>query len=574
MDYLTALENAKPRKPDLPAAEIFLYSHWESKVLEVFLKAYSSDRGKALTVHSNGFGSLLLDLERLVSEEKTHPDVPLVVILDEETLVPGYSLRSDSLLSRERIERSLSEAEELIRRLTAIFLDIAAVRRLVVLPPALPGFPLISVPPFVESSIQKIRSRLHIALLDLQDSQPRRVTILDPAQLWNDLRLSEILDDRLLFSGGWPFSVAATDRMANALWEVIFGAVDSKKLLITDADETLWRGIVGDDGADKISWAQEADTYRFFIYQKTLNLLMSEGVLVALASKNSPESVEAAFKRGDLILNKEGLVCCCASWAPKSEMINNILSETNLLPSSAVFIDDSEFELGEVSAAFPEIRCLKFPDDNSGLRTFLQKIRSSFDTRVVTSEDKNRSQSVKQAAKFKSECHRAGSLEQYLAGLKMQAGIEKIDALKSDRAFQLINKTNQFNLSGRRFDDGAWKALLTAGDHEAYQLRFRDKDADYGIVSVLLMDKQNRVTDWVLSCRVFGRTIEHYMVNFFIRQTGKNGTRPLYFHFKDTGRNQVVRSFLESHASREPGASNNVWKIDCSHPLPSFVSPS
>jgi FkbH-like protein len=571
MDYLTAMQKSRPREmKNLSPMGIALYSNWDSKVLEVFLSAYAIEKGLLLKPEPNGYGSLLMDLERLVENTTADPSIPLIVILDEEVFTPGFSLRSDALLSRERIEKSLSEAESRIQHFTSIITQLASVRRILLLSLPVPGFPLLSTPRWVESRIVLTRHRLGVALSQMQASNPHRITVLDSQQIFDDIPLSQILDDRLLFSGGWPFNVKATDCVAKAITETLLVPMESRKLLITDADQTLWRGVVGDDGADAISWAQEAETYRHFIYQKTLNLFMSEGVLVALASKNSPESLTTALSRSDLILEKKGLASTHASWSPKSEMISAILSKTNLLPSSVVFVDDSEFELGEVQAAFPDIKCLQFPNENSGLRSFLQNLRSSFDTRTVTDEDKARSSSVKHAADFQKNLARTTSVIEYLSSLDMRAKIEPINLERSDRAFQLVNKSNQFNLSGRRFSEIEWKAFVSSTDRTAYQLHFQDKHSDYGVVSVLIANNEGHITDWILSCRVFGRTIEHYMLNVLTQQFQKSGITILQLHYQDTGKNLVTRTFLNDHAKH----SNGIWTVDGHTPLTTFVSPS
>ena len=570
MDYLTALEQSKPRNSgNLPQSQILLFSHWETKTLEVFLKAHAMQLGRALAIQSSGFGSLNMDLERLAAEPAP-PGAPLVLLLDDEMLLPGAALRSDSLPTRESVDSALADAGAGIDRLIGLISKFAGERPVLILPPALPAFPLLSSPAWVASSASRVRNHLKAALLELQAARPNAVAVLDPEQLWNDLAPRQLLDDRLLFTGGWPFGMDATDRLAQAICGTIFPAPEIRKLLITDADQTLWQGLVGDDGAENLRWSQEPETYRFFIYQKTLNLMMSEGVLVAVASKNSPESLQAALGRKDLVLNKAGLVSCSASWLPKSSMIQEILAQTNLLASSVVFVDDSEFELGEVKSAFPPARCIRFPENNGALREFLRELRSSFDTRVVTAEDRTRASSLQQVAAFRAEAARATSFEDYLASLEMKADMEPIEPKGSDRAFQLLNKTNQFNLSGRRFEAAEWESFLAGGDRLAYQLRFRDKNADYGIVSVLLADRQGSVTDWVLSCRVFGRTIEQFMMNRLSSDLLRNGRRAIQLLYKNTGKNHAVRSFLEKLAP--DGGTDQGWTVEATQPLTTFVS--
>lgn len=543
MDFLSAMKKADPRgRASMPGISLTLFSHWETKILEIFLKAYAVEKHLSLTVTSNGFGSLWLDLQKEshVSEKSVSP---LVVILDDGLFVSASQLRSDAILDRSKINEELARAPEKIRECAEMLSRIAENRPLIVIPLLLPAYPLLYTPAFCESKMQSLRHHWRAALGDLQISEPR-VTVLDDEQLWHELPPAQRLDDRLLFTGGWPLNMIATDRLAFVLAKQL-SPKESRKLLISDADMTLWSGIAGDDGVEAISWDQEAPSYRHFIYQKTLNLLLSEGVLVAIASRNSPETLQSALERPDLVLNRKDLVAQVASWSSKSEMISQILKKTNLLPNAVVFVDDSQFELGEVQNVFPEIKCFQFPADNLGLRQFISELRGEFDTRVVTEEDKVRASSIQHAAAFAKERNSAHSPEGYLKSLGMKARVERIDPCSSDRAFQLINKTNQFNLSGKRYTAEEWQKYLLSGGVTGYQLSFWDDVSQYGIVSVLLLDRSGKISDWVLSCRVFGRTIEHFFLNFALEEIRKHGVQRMELSYAKTPGNLPVLEFLK-----------------------------
>jgi FkbH-like protein len=571
MDYATALKRMAEAGAGAPSREIALLSNWQSTILETFLVAHGMDRGCRMAVRSNPFGSLQLSLERLSSSASGPKDAQVIILIDEEIIAPGFSLRSDALPTRGSIEQALKELPARIQRFTDLLEQVARQQPVFLVPSILPPFPLLSAPRLAESRLHEVRHRLNTELSSLQSRNPLQIRVLDPLQVWGSLPPSGLRDDRLLFTGGWPLGLKATDLLAQALVDVMMQTMEARKILITDADQTLWQGIVGDDGADAISWAQEAETYRFFVYQKTLNLLMSEGILVAIASKNTPESLEAALARKDLVLDRGRLVSRRASWSPKSRMVADILAETNLLPSSAVFVDNSPFEIGEVQTAFPDIRGLLFPDANAGLRAFLEELRGCFDTRFVSEEDRQRSETIRLAVDFNRQRESSASLENYLRSLEMRATLEQVSSPTSDRAFQLVNKTNQFNLSGRRFDALEWKALLENENARVWQLTFRDKQGQYGMVSVLIVDAAGNITDWVLSCRVFGRTIEHFMVNFLLEQFRGTSVSSLNFQFKETTKNHAIGAFLKEVAVPDPGTGK--WIRNSGDLLKTFVAP-
>ncbi len=572
MDYLAALKLANPAEVrDLTPAELLVATRWDPKVLRTYLVAHARLQGRALQITTGNFGDLLLQLEPL---RQAPGNAPMLLILDEEDFLPGSSLRSDAHLTRSVIETARNEAGLVLERLISLIRELASGRTVVILPPCLPTFPLLPAPEGTASVAGRLPHQIHLALFDLQASLPRQIHILDPRVLGKDLSPAQWRDDRLLFSGGWPFSKAATDRIAEASTFLLFHPGESKKILITDADHTLWQGIVGDDGVEALSWAQEPDTYRFLIYQKTLNLLISEGILVAVASKNSPENLAAALRRKDLVLDAPKISAQEASWEPKSAMIRRILESVNLLPSAAVFVDDSEFELGEVQQALPGVTCLRFPPDNLQLREFFQKLRGFFDTRVLSKEDAGRAGSLHHTQQFQRNLQDAYGAETYLATLQMRARIEPVPPQASERAFQLLNKTNQFNLCGRRWELPEWNAMLQRKDRFAWQLSFQDRQCDYGIVSILLADDRGCVTDWVLSCRVFSRTIEHYFLSHVLAELKSRGIRELRLHFKDTGKNHAIRTFLDQVARPETGGGRDPsWRFAGHQAATPLISP-
>lgn len=548
---------------------ILLYSNWTSKVLQTYLEANGVENGVQLEIEANEYGSLLLKLRELTEKKHTTID-RAIVILDDEPLFPGVGLRSDARIDRQHLDRMVEQREATINELISVLEQGAQNISLLVIPPITPPAPLFPDQGAVQTKELQLRLELSYRLSKLHQSSEGRVKILDTNVLFHANSFRDIFDDRLLFSGGWPFSTKGSDLLAESISRELFKQRDARKIIITDADNTLWNGLLGDDGVDAISWEQESDTYRFHIYQNYLNLLMSEGVLVSIASKNSQDQLNLALQRKDLVLDVQKTVSQNASWEPKSSLVKDILAKTNLLPSSVVFIDDSEFEIGEVLSVYPEIKTLKFPNDNTQLRTFLEELRACFDTSLVTKEDISRAQTIRTSHEVLKNA-KSSSMDEYLMSLDMVAEMEIVSPEKSERAFQLLNKTNQFNLSGRRFSEEEWKKRFAAPNLVTYQIRLKDKHADYGIISVLLGDVEGNISDWVLSCRVFSRTLEHFCLNEYIKRHALDNSSEIKLHFKETGRNHATREFLMKNARESSGNGSKFWIVSKSAPLKSFV---
>ncbi|KKL19279.1 hypothetical protein LCGC14_2467070, partial [marine sediment metagenome] len=268
--------------------------------------------------------------------------------------------------------------------------------------------------------------------------------------------------------------------------------------------------------------------------------------MVGVASKNDPGLVKQALQRKDLIVAADSLFPIEAHWEAKSGSVENILRAWNVGADSVVFIDDSRMELAEVATAFPEIEGLVFPTgDDHALPAFLEKLRDLFGKSSVTEEDRLRVSSLR-ASQHRAGAAAATTADAFLA--QAEAEISIICDKPDQRTFELINKTNQFNLNGRRLDEAAWKARVEDSGQFLISASYTDKFGPLGKIAVVSgrYDSTRPLVDvWVLSCRAFSRRIEHRLLKLLFDRLDAES---IWLDFIPTDRNGPLCDFIETIA--------------------------
>ncbi len=324
---------------------------------------------------------------------------------------------------------------------------------------------------------------------------------------------------RLSVKSTWTSGLPYTTAHASALAALLAHAARNsppKKGIITDLDNTLWSGIVGDDGPGGVWWDLDHHAQRHGVYQQFLRSASEEGVLVGIASKNEPAVVDQAFARDDLLLPKNLVFPFEVGWGSKAEAVSRVLKAWNVAADSVVFVDDNPAELAEVKAAHPGIECVAFPADPDALYAMLGRLRDAIGKPVVSEEDRIRLDSIRGRA---AAAPPADESEGFAESLLEQADAELTLDFRKDagdaRALELINKTNQFNLNGRRLTEREWLEHLRAPHTFVLTASYKDRYGLLGRIAVmagLVEGDRLQVSTWVMSCRAFARRIEHQCV--------------------------------------------------------------
>ena len=365
------------------------------------------------------------------------------------------------------------------------------------------------------------------------------------------------LDFRNLTQAGCPLSTADAERMARAAVEVLCWPAERLKAIVVDLDNTLWKGIIGEDGADKLRCGADAEGYPFLIWQKLLKRLGSEGILLAFCSKNNEADVLPVFDSLDFPLKLPDFAAYRCNWASKARNVRGIVEELNIGLESVLFVDDNSAELLQVSAELPEIRTRRTPSSGAEWLQLFREIHDLCGTSVIADEDTLRTRSIQQnrlRQSFNAPIDGFGHLKE----LGLQIKINR-DAFSLPRSLELINKTNQFNLTGRRLSEADWASLAARLGAFCWAVSLADRFGDFGVIAVIVGNVDGhavRLEQFVLSCRAFGRAVEHLIL---IELERALAAQTLEGPYAATGKNLPARQFLDSMHASWTGESS--WTI-------------
>ena len=383
------------------------------------------------------------------------------------------------------------------------------------------------------------------------------VRLVDAQRLDGLSPLGTRLDVRSYLMTGFPYRRAHAAALAELLVRLLVPPAP-KKALITDLDDTLWRGVLGESTG--VSWDLDHKSHAHALYQQLLAGLAEAGVLIGVVCKADRETVEAGLAAEGLFVPRERLFPVEAHWAPKSVSVERILRAWNLGADGVVFVDDSAAELAEVAAVHPDVTGVRFPTgDDGGVYAVLEELRDLFGKPVLSAEDALRARTVGGAPPdLPPLTSGAERQDAFLSRAEQELVVLPVAVVGDPRPLELVNKTNQFNLNGRRYTEGEWRALLGREGAFAVLLAYRDRYGPLGKVSVVagrLAGRCLRVDTWVLSCRAFSRRIEWATLDFLFDRL-KIGD--LAFAYAPTPKNHLVADFLRSLADEEPGTEARV----------------
>lgn len=565
MKLAEALKVIRSALSDAPRLEVALLCGFTPLHLETFLRAHLCKLfpGRSSNVQTGLYGDLIGNLQRVAGVSAA------VVMIEWPDLDPRLGLRRLGGWEPSQLQDILGEVNRSCDLLQGRVAAVARSTPLVVCFPTLPLVP-VSFSRLARASEFTLELRSRVASLSAALSHLPGVRIVDPQRL-DALSASRRLDVNSDLSAGFPYTLSH----ASALAELLAGLVlnpQPKKGLVTDLDDTLWRGILGEVGVQGISWDLENHSQIHALYQQLLHSLAASGILTAVASKNDRSLVKEAFAARDPILRETDIFPFEVHWGAKSESVARILHAWNISAEDVVCVDDSPMDLAEIKAAHPGAECVLFPRENpQAAYELLERLRDWFGKDKISEEDGLRAASLRANVKLqhgiKQESPGASSdfVRQIDGKLTLSSQKQPLDP----RSLELVNKTNQFNLNGRRFQEAEWQNLLNAPDVVFVAASYRDKYGPLGKIAVIAGDLLNVnenengvnsdssgkrrlcIRTWVMSCRAFSRLIEYECVRWLF---AKLDVEELEFDFLPTARNTPMQNFLQQvrNAPAEP----------------------
>ena len=380
--------------------------------------------------------------------------------------------------------------------------------------------------------------------------EAKNTFLIDLDALQTALGRSTFADPKLYYVAKMPISLAALPAAAKLVVDVVRslqGAV--KKCLVLDLDNTLWGGVIGDDGLSGIQIGELGTGHAFSDFQKWLKELKNRGILLTVCSKNNEDTAKEPFeKHPEMVLRLEDFSMFVANWEDKARNIRTIQQSLNIGMDSMVFLDDNPFERELVRTMIPEITVPELPEDPA---LYLQYLRGLdlFETASYSREDAGRTEQYREKAQRAAFEAAFQSYDDYLEALQMRASAAAFDPFHYPRIAQLTQRSNQFNLRTVRYTEAEIEALAQDDSRIGLYFTLKDKFGDHGLISVVVLEKQPEdtlfISEWLMSCRVLKRGMEEFIVDKILSVAAQQGFRRVVGEYIPTQKNAMVKDLYE-----------------------------
>ncbi len=383
---------------------------------------------------------------------------------------------------------------------------------------------------------------------------------------WNNLA-----DARLWVMGRIRYSAEGHEWLAQWLASYVRPLLSApRKVLALDLDNTLWGGVLGEAGAEGVALSDDGEGFAFKNFQRRLQVLQRLGVLLVVNSKNNLSDVEEVWQKNPhMLLKREDFAFVCANWQDKATNLRSIAETLNLGLDSFVFIDDNPAERELIRRELPMVATPDFPESPEQLAGLVDALALRYFNKLqLTAEDKHKTAQYQARAAAESLKTSAASMDDYYAALEMKGSIYPLTKENIARAEQLTQKTNQFNLTTKRYTAAQLEHFCTEGGR-IYLMSLDDKFDRHGIVAMAMV-RPEQGSEWVvdnflMSCRVIGRTVERTLLAHIISDIRKAGATKLHGSFIPTAKNQQVADFYSRMGFSS--VAENRWSFDVDQPF-------
>jgi len=386
----------------------------------------------------------------------------------------------------------------------------------------------------------------------LRNHTPKNARVIDLNKVIARVGVQKSFDLRYWYSSKAPHTIDFFKAYSQCVKPFVLSSRGkAKKALIFDCDNTLWKGVLGEDDAGSIQMSRATKEGSFFADVQSIALSLSkQGVLIGLCSKNNPQDVDEVVRsHPDMQLRDENLAVKRVNWADKASNLREIARELNIALDSLVFVDDSAFEVNLVRSQLPEVTVLQVPESLYLYPSMLRANCGLFYSLSATAEDAKKTEMYKDQAKREASKLEFSDLKSYLASLGTKLTIHEDDVSLVPRMAQLSQKTNQFNLTTIRYTEGDIGALVTGALTNVFAFSVSDRYGNSGITGLCIVKNlgaHERVIDTLLmSCRVLGRNIEYAFMNWLIERLDREGVHLVYAGYVETAKNAQVKEFFD-----------------------------
>lgn len=404
--------------------------------------------------------------------------------------------------------------------------------------------------------------KINLGLMDLS-REIKNLYINDLNLLQSSYGLERSFDAKLYITADMIFSMDFLPVAAKSIVDIILSLTGrSKKCLILDLDNTLWGGIIGDDGVENIQIGELGIGKAYSQLQHWAKQLKNRGIILAVCSKNDHDTAKAAFDgHPDMVLKYEDFAVFQANWDNKADNIKQIQEFLNIGFDSMVFLDDNPFERNLVKSFLPEITIPDLPEDPAEYLNYLGKL-NLFETSSYSEEDAARSDQYRVEFQRNQVKKAFANEDEYLASLEMVSECKPFDSFSIPRVSQLTQRSNQFNLRTQRYSESDVQKITDSDEYITRSFTLEDKFGHNGLISLIILKKQTNglfIDTWIMSCRVLKRTMENFVLNSIVSLAKQGGYRKLIGEFLPTAKNKMVKDHYKELGFKEAGG---LWELD------------
>lgn len=403
----------------------------------------------------------------------------------------------------------------------------------------------------------------------LQNNLPSNFILIDTDKILADISVEKSVDFRYFYSSKTLYSVLFFRRYAEYIKPLVLSVHGfAKKALVFDCDNTIWKGIIGEDGFDGIKMSsRDFQGVIFHEIQSIALALRKKGILLGICSKNNPQDVDNVLSsHPDMVLRPDDFVIKKINWNDKVTNLLEIAKELNIGLDSIVFVDDSDFELNLVREQLPQVAVAEVPKILSNYPGLFRKnINFFFYTGSQLKEDADRSAMYHQEVARKTECAKFADIKDYLKSLELKMRIYRNDKSIIPRIAQLTQKTNQFNLTTKRYTETEIACFIEDKKSEILAFDASDKFGNYGITGLAILkfnidSKTAEIDTFLMSCRIIGRNMEFAFFDFIIDKIRRQAVVEVIAEYKKTKKNGQVEEFYKNMGFSFLSSDGNVVK--------------
>lgn len=493
------------------------------------------------------------------------PDVVILAVQAESLLGDDFYSRFVKLSEKEQYQTEIIDRfKKLLSLLTSRTNSLVLVNNFIV-----PSFsPLGILDNKVDIGFKSFFYGLNQRLVDLYKKN-NQVYVVDLEGVASKHGKSRCLNYQMYYMGSFVFSESFLPVVADEYMGYIKALKNlTRKCIVLDLDNVLWGGIIGEDGFDGIKLGKDSPGNAYVDFQRLLLSYYNRGIILAINSKNNYEdAIKVIRKHPCMVLRDKHFVTMRINWQDKVQNMIELAKEINIGLDSMAFVDDNPREREQIKQALPEVLVVDMPSSPFLYRQALESL-NDFNVLALTKEDKMRGE-MYYARKMREELRESiPSLEDFLKSLEMKVVIKYADDFSQPRIARMVNKTNQFNLTTRRYTDVEIKKMKEKRDEfNIYSLQVIDKFGDEGIVGVAIVRKEPQtwtLDSFLMSCRVIGRKIETAFLAKIVADAKKKGVSAIIGEYIPTQKNAPVKDFYQNHGFEKFQQAGNLskWMLD------------